>query len=924
MRFLSFLFVLVSVGVCGQNRLIKISAQYLPDLQKMYVASSFPLIEQDSVAYFQAWANAYSHKNTVLGKVKMEARKGNLYFSTLKERGWIENLRFFQNEKVLSYEIIEGELLKVKLISSNSPLSCSYDIKLPNQNISGYGVDSQKNALLKYFFIQPYEAQAEEVRNYKDFEMLHSQPFDYRLKLSQPPGYRVYTDLTKENDSIYTGKNLDFFELAINAPEHPDLYSVANGKITLGFPVQVNELMDYDRAAQQQLVFLNQFFPATDHPIFLSKNFNKNHHFFGADPINIPIWGDLEIFENQDRIDLQLFNLLSQNYCDKWLHTDMKSGHWIRNGIATYLQMEYIKEKHPDLRLFGKVPDELKLFWMKPLKIFEISKVPLQDRFGLMYSYFMRNDFDQKIASDFDELSNMNQLIVSKIKAGLAFHFLADFLGKDQFETYLKKFIESEKSKNITAASLQAFLEEKSNQKLDWFFDELLYDNSKIDFAISGVKNKGGETLVKIKNKKRNQLPFRISAYRNDSLLVEKWGLNANRKFETAIPGGNYDEIRVNGKDVYPEFNLKNNYFRPGKLFNRKLKVGVFKDIDMPGYTQLFVRPKFNWNNYDKFLLGFRLDNRSLLPQRFSFIVKPQYSSGEKELVGSLSARYKIFVNQGFLDQINLNGGFVTQHFDEDLAYEKYFGGISFRVRKQARTLKQHSLYSSFEGVRRDLPENPSLKEMELRHYNLFNFGYAYWMPHLIHERRAFVNFQISNKFSKLSAEYYYRWQFTSKKRLGVRLFAGFFLKQNLNNTDFYDFGLDRITDYTYRYNLLGRSETSGFLSQQFVLAEGGFKSNFKVKASQYLLSTNWEYPLWKIFDIYADAGVYKMKDSGARFVYDSGLRMRLIPDFIEFYFPIQSSLGFEPSRGNYLKNIRFSFNLNLSKVISYWRRGRF
>ncbi|MCK0202966.1 hypothetical protein MWN41_08060, partial [Ornithobacterium rhinotracheale] len=54
--------------------------------------------------------------------------------------------------------------------------------------------------------------------------------------------------------------------------------------------------------------------------------------------------------------------------------------------------------------------------------------------------------------------------------------------------------------------------------------------------------------------------------------------------------------------------------------------------------------------------------------------------------------------------------------------------------------------------------------------------------------------------------------------------------------------------------------------------------------------------------------------------VYDTGIRLGLIPDFVEFYFPIQSSLGFEPTMPRYYQHIRFLLNINLGRIRSYWR----
>lgn len=41
----------------------------------------------------------------------------------------------------------------------------------------------------------------------------------------------------------------------------------------------------------------------------------------------------------------------------------------------------------------------------------------------------------------------------------------------------------------------------------------------------------------------------------------------------------------------------------------------------------------------------------------------------------------------------------------------------------------------------------------------------------------------------------------------------------------FFSFALDRPTDYLFDFNYLGRSEDTGLVSQQIIIAEGGFKS---------------------------------------------------------------------------------------------------
>jgi len=152
-------------------------------------------------------------------------------------------------------------------------------------------------------------------------------------------------------------------------------------------------------------------------------------------------------------------------------------------------------------------------------------------------------------------------------------------------------------------------------------------------------------------------------------------------------------------------------------------------------------------------------------------------------------------------------------------------------------------------------------------------------------------------------------------------LFAGYFINNKTRNNTF-NYGISRVSDYSFSYNLLGQSATGGILSQQYVLADGGFKSFIPGTVNKWITSVNVDTSVWKIFHMYADAGVYQNNGQPTKFIWDSGVKVRVIPDFLEIYFPVQSSLGFEPGFKDYAKRIRYTLVLNLGSIINAARRG--
>ena len=120
----------------------------------------------------------------------------------------------------------------------------------------------------------------------------------------------------------------------------------------------------------------------------------------------------------------------------------------------------------------------------------------------------------------------------------------------------------------------------------------------------------------------------------------------------------------------------------------------------------------------------------------------------------------------------------------------------------------------------------------------------------------------------------------------------------------------------------LGRSEASGIFSQQYIAAEGGFKSKLETPfANQWITTFNASTTLWKYILAYGDIGFVKNKFNDPHFVYDSGVRINLVTDYFEIYFPIYSNLGWEIGQPNYDEKIRFKFTVDPQALLGLFRR---
>jgi hypothetical protein len=299
------------------------------------------------------------------------------------------------------------------------------------------------------------------------------------------------------------------------------------------------------------------------------------------------------------------------------------------------------------------------------------------------------------------------------------------------------------------------------------------------------------------------------------------------------------------------------------------------------------------------------------------------YSINTKSIIGSFSLTYNQYLRDSNLYNIRYSFNGSYYHYASDAAYLKLYPSVTFLLRepnfrdnrKQALTMKYNIIYKEPSKIVIDSTDN----------YSILNLKYFNIKTEVTSHTKFLTDVQFSGFFGKVSAEMEYRKLFKDNRYFNARLYAGTFL-YNSNNTDKYNFGVSRVNDYMYDYAVYARSETTGILSQQFIFAQGGFKS-FVIpeEANQWLTTTNLSYSLlWNWVDAYADFGLIKNKGLQTTFLYDSGIRLNLVQDYFELFFPVYSSNGFELSEKNYGEKIRFIFVFNPKSLINLFTRKWF
>ena len=876
------------------------------------------------------WVSAYNRRGTSLVYRKLEDRNTDLHFAKKEELGKLLNLQIKNPDQEITVSDISDENFFLPLKEVLKPgekikLHLQYQIQLPDKKFTGYGT-SDKSIALKYFFIVPDRFDPDNIskRDYHDIEESVSFNTYWTVNFDLPVNHFIESNLQQIQMNSFKGYLDSDPEFLISENEYPSIKintSDVNTEVKFGYNLRPEEKQNLEFYLPLHLKFIKERIGFIPERIFISDKFRGKEDFFGNNDISF--WKfRFQLFTDAEKTDLDYFGIIAKKVLDESIITDKQDYHWFKNGLKSYLEIQYLKKFYPDTKLLGALP-ETKVFGVKPLKLFHASNVKLIDRYGLAYQYIMSQNLDQKIAEKYTVLSNFNDMAISSFETGSLFNYSADKMGYENFDQLVQNFIAKNTDKQVDPRDFIKELAEKD--KRTSYLSNFLEHKNRVNFKLRKFKKENDSLNIKIQKNTLANIPVKLQTETQEGDKKEYWVENEeNEKSKTfSIPALDIYKITLNNDYIFPESKYRDNFLYAKGFFSnaKKIKLKLIKDIPNPEFNEIYISPRVRFNNtYDKFLIGFNFKNQSFFDQKFLYSITPTYSTGTGKLTGSGAVSYSFLPAESIFRSLTFGVSGSYFHYDYDLAYRKASLYSTINFRKNPRSTVSRGIALSYNYFERDLSPAMIAKN-DYGKYNLWSAGYGYSDSQSIHEKSLSVSTQWMEDFNKITAEGFYRWEFAPRQKLSVRLFAGYFVRNETRNNTF-DYGISRVSDYSFSYNLLGQSATGGILSQQFILADGGFKSFIPGSVNKWITSVNLDTSVWKIFHVYADAGIYDNKNQATKFIWDSGVKVRVIPDFLEIYFPIQSSLGFEPGFKDYAKRIRYTLVLNLSSIINAARRG--
>lgn len=921
---------LLSIGnLLAQNNQIEMRVSLNKELNSLYVQQNIKYINRSkdtlNQLYFHDWNNAFSHKNTALGKRLLENYQKKFFFAKEKDRGFTTIQNFLVDNQPIPWKRPEGKVdciqitLSHKLAPNDSVvINLRYTLKIPSAKFTSYGVNKE-NYNLRYWHIIPavYEG-TWQLMSHLNMDDLHQNPTDYSVRLHVPEGYYVASNLNiaKESEKEYelTGTALQDFQLHLSLKKEFYHFKIDKGLVSTNLnEIEISKEIKKDILNRQVNFLADKLGKYPHEKLFINKTSYHKNPLYGIN--QLPSF--LRPFSDTFTWDIRMLKTLTESYINTSLHTQNRSNRWYRNAVHSYLMMQYVNQFYPEVKLIGNISE----FW--GIKSYHVAELDFNSKYKLISQHIASTNNNQALTTSSDSLTNFNRLIYQKYKGGLAIQYLDNYLGEDIVAHAIAAYFKDHTLKT-SEKKFKQYIENKTTKDVSWFFNHLIKNDKEIDYSLKKVSSTKDSTRLLIKNKKDFSVPIRIYGINDEGIVrTKKWITNIKTTKELSLAADTIKYWTLNFKQEVPELNLRNNKVnKKWSFFKKPLKIRWLNDVDDPNKYQIFLEPKSDYNLYDGIILATSIKNENSAHKNFTYSITPAYSLRSKSTTGSAKVIFHKYLKHKTINSFRLGIGGSYFHYQPNLAYKKLtpFAQIFFK-RKNLRSVKNSSLNMAYTIVDKDINQNDP-KTTSYNKYKVFRLSYKYQNPALIDNFSHETNLEIGEDFSKLYADIRYRKLTNYNQQFGVRLFVGSFLYNNTQG-DFFSYGVNRPNDYLFRYGYFGRSETKGLFSQQIISNDGGFKSQAPIGfANQWITSLNTSIGIWRWFEIYNDVGLIKNRNKKVFFVHDKGIRLNFINDIFEIYFPIHSNNGWEVAQPHYEKRIRFVFKAQFSSIYNFVKRG--
>jgi len=858
-----------------------------------------------SEIFLEDWSNSYLDNKTKLAKRISDEYSRSFTFAKKRQRGFTK-INKIESTSIKDWyrDVYQLDNIKIEL---NEPLkkndkvilNIHYSIRLPDSKFTGFGYDNNSFNLKNWLIVFSKNIDGKWLRQSNlnlDDQSSDFSTYKVNFKISKEfklsSNLQIISEKNINNEKLYSLQGSNVKEVKIFIEDESSFLKLKNNEFETQTDIfKISSITDTRFNYNRITDFISNYFNDYESKkLLVLKDDYELSPFYGLNQLPKII----SPFPDDFLEEIMFLKALTINYLNQKIDLNKRKSHWIYKGLEIFLINRYIKEYYPRVKFIGYLSGN------KILKNYQLSKIKFTDHFLNYSEYIQRLNIHQSDIQESRRLTRINEEIASPYHSGLGLIYLEDLIGETNFKELIQKSVNTNSD-----SELRNIFTKYAEFDLNWFIDDYLGSRQSIDLKIRRVD----KNILNVSEKNNIQIPYSIGLLKNDSIIYEK---EFNSLSDFKIPNTDFDYAIINPNIKLPELNRNNNYLYMSK--QKPFRLRAIGDLDDPSKKNIYYRPEITYNFYDGVAPGINLMNRGIKSKPFTFEILTQYASKEETLVGSMEFRYKLNneIKNNYSTLFNLY--YNTNHYNKNLRYQVFSPSIqvNFRDNNNLRSKIRKSISLSMFSV--DKESNTENKN-SLDKYSIFNLGYNYSDIGIIKYLKTSINTEFSNNFGKVNLIFDYRKIFNSNRQFQARIYLGKFF-WNDDQFDNFKYNLGRSGGYLFLDNYLGRSERTGLLSQQFIMAGGGFKSFFDdPTTNNFMLTSNLNIGIWKWIEGYLDLGMLKNKDSDSRYFYGTGLRLNLLPDFFELYFPVSSSNGFELDDFRYYNKIRFIVSYNLESL---------
>ncbi len=165
-----------------------------------------------------------------------------------------------------------------------------------------------------------------------------------------------------------------------------------------------------------------------------------------------------------------------------------------------------------------------------------------------------------------NQLRGITYQVHAYYRSSVAFYYLRDYLGDDDFKKALKEFIVRWKGKHPTPYDLFYTFNDVTSQDLNWFWDAWFFKQGWIDLAITDVKVQNESYLITIENKGGIPVPVDLNFIYADGetgvvrMNADCWKQNLKSYTYNLKSAKEIKQVYIDEEHL-PDKNPEDNYF---------------------------------------------------------------------------------------------------------------------------------------------------------------------------------------------------------------------------------------------------------------------------------------------------------------------------------------------------------------------------